>query len=77
MKGNMNKVSESKLLNKVIGMRYPRCNDILKSLKNRLAEPQQHSNNINQESRAWIYISSLPLKDERYAIAEKLFCQFI
>ena len=58
-------------------MRYPRRSDILKSIKNRLAEHQQQSNNINQESRASIYVSSLPLKDEIYAIVEKQFCQFI
>ena len=58
-------------------MRCPRRNDILKSIKTRLAKHQQESNNINQVARASISVLSLPLKDERYAIVQKLFCQFI
>ena len=39
--------------NKITGMRYFHFNVILKSIKNRLAE-HQHSNDINQKSRASI-----------------------
>ena len=61
--------------NKITGMRYFHFNVILKSIKNRLAE-HQHSNDINQKSRASIYISSLRLKDKRYAVRKWQDCTF-